>query len=308
LATTLPELDSKDLRLVHAIATYGGVTKAAKRLHLSQSAVSHALARLEQRLGVALFQRMGRSLQPTPVGRHLLERARPILEELAGLEAELRRGGVSRQRLRLSTECFTSYAWLPAIVARVEQRHRDLEVRIVLEATRRPMDALERDEIDLALAFAPVPVGRWARRLIVHDEQVVALSPTHALASKRRLVPDDLRDQTMFVYDVPGGDLRKAGRVLFGEGPYPRVRKVPLTEAIVEFVAAGLGVSLLPRWIVEPNVRAGRLVARRLTGVDLGRTWSAYWRRGSALEPAIESLVGDLAARVRLAPRSRAHS
>ena len=109
-------LETRDLRLVQAIAEQGGVTQAGRRLHLSQSAVSHQLAGLEERLGVALFARVRKRMVITPAGSQLLALAAELLPRLSLAPAQLRaqRANV-RRRLRLTTQCFTCYHWLPGV-------------------------------------------------------------------------------------------------------------------------------------------------------------------------------------------------
>src|SRR6476620_7214529 len=102
-------LEVRHLRLVRAIAEEGGPTRAAARLHLTQSAVSHQLAELEGRLGVPLFARVRRRLTPTAAGARLVEDARGILGELARVERELHRAGQTKRAVvRIVVETFTA--------------------------------------------------------------------------------------------------------------------------------------------------------------------------------------------------------
>ncbi|HWL86497.1 MAG TPA: LysR family transcriptional regulator, partial [Polyangiaceae bacterium] len=111
-------LEVRHLRLVRAIAEEGGPTRAAARLHLTQSAVSHQLSELEGRLGVALFTRVRRQLKLTPAGARLLEAARTMLVDLSRVERELHHAGTrKRATIRIAVECFTAYHWLPAVLA-----------------------------------------------------------------------------------------------------------------------------------------------------------------------------------------------
>ena len=108
------DVEVRHLRLVAAIADSGSLTRAGDRLHLTQSALSHQLRDIESRLGAALFLRVGKRLVLTPAGERLLASARDVLDRLQQTELEIRelgkeRGGV----LRLTTECYTCYHWLP---------------------------------------------------------------------------------------------------------------------------------------------------------------------------------------------------
>src|SRR5262245_33565742 len=135
------QLDSRDLRLVRSIVDGGGVTGAGRLLHLSQSAVSHQLAELERRIGVDLFDRVGRRMVPTPAGQRLAGASRSVLAELERVAAEVAGGGAGR-KLRIATECYTCYHWLPPLLPRYHALLPEVDVDIVLDATRHPLPAL----------------------------------------------------------------------------------------------------------------------------------------------------------------------
>src|SRR5262245_32783270 len=110
-------LDVRHLEMVQAIHEEGTVTKAATRLHVTQSALSHQLLGIEDRLGVTLFQRVGKQMVITPGGERLLSAGAIVLAELQQAERDIanektRRDGI----IRVSTECYTCYHWLPAHV------------------------------------------------------------------------------------------------------------------------------------------------------------------------------------------------
>src|SRR5437016_7021211 len=110
-------LDLEDLRLVAAVCEHRTLSRAALILHLSQSALSHRLSSLEDRLGIRLFDRLGRTMRPTGTGTHLSRSAAEILA--AVLQAE--EGARSKERtekpvLRLATQCYTCYNWLPPVL------------------------------------------------------------------------------------------------------------------------------------------------------------------------------------------------
>ena len=100
---SMPKLDLRHLQLVRAIAEEGSVTRAGLRLHLTQSALSHQLRDAEERLGVRLFERVGRRLLLAPAGERLLRSARTVLEELERAEEEVGRKGTARSLIRLES-------------------------------------------------------------------------------------------------------------------------------------------------------------------------------------------------------------
>ena len=274
-------LEIRHLRLVRAIAEEGGPTKAAARLHLTQSAVSHQLAELEGRLGVVLFERVRRQLTLTPAGTRLLETARTMLTDLARVERELHHAGArKREVLQLAVECFTAYHWLSGVVGTLAREHPHVEIRIVPEATREPVAALLRGKLDLAIVSSPVRDRELVTTPLFADEWTVICAPDHHLAARPFVSAVELGKETLFAHEAPRGDIERLRELIAGErAAMPRVIGVPFTDALVELVAAGLGIALVSRWAVGPWEARGDVVTRRFTRAGLAETWSAVHRR-----------------------------
>jgi len=270
------DLEVRHLQLVAAVADVGSLTRAGDRLHLTQSALSHQLRDIESRLGAALFLRVGKRLVLTPAGERLLASAREVLERLERTEHDIRE--MSRDRagvLRITTECYTCYHWLPPLLLHYRRTFPRVEVRIDVNATGRPVEMLLAGKIDLAVVSTPVADRRLATRPVFDDELVVVASRRHRFAQQTHVRLADMRDETLFVYP-PKEESSVLQRTLLPGGAAPaRVEEVLLTEAIVELVKAGLGVAVLARWAVQPVVDAGAIVARPLTARGLHREWRA---------------------------------
>jgi len=277
-------LEIRHLRLVQAIAEEGGPTRAGARLHLSQSAVSHQLAELEQRLGVALFTRVRRRLQLTPAGHRLLDYSRSALADLARVEREVVDVDArTRERLRVSTECFTCYHWLPLVLPELRRDFPHVDMRIVVEATRRPIEALLEGALELAIVSSRVRDKQLVVEPLFDDEWCVILPPSHDLCAKSFVVPSDLSKYPLFAHEASAQDAKRMRDLLIQEqAPMPELQEVPLTEAIVELVRADLGVGLMSRWAVSPYEDAGEIVTRRFTKDGLREQWSAVYRPDAA--------------------------
>ena len=272
----LMDLEVRHLRLVSAVAELGSLTRAGDRLHLTQSALSHQLRDIESRLGAALFLRVGKRLVLTPAGERLLATARDVLDRLDRTEQDIHQMGKARAgMLRLTTECYTCYHWLPPLLVRYRKRFPQVEVRIDVGATGRPLDMLLAGKLDLAIMSTPVRDRRLVSRPVFDDELVVVAARDHRFAKQTHVRLSDLRDETLYVYP-PKEESRVLQEVLVPSGHVPaRVEEVMLTESIAELVKAGLGVSILARWAVQPLVDAGSIVIRPLTARGLRRQWRA---------------------------------
>ncbi|MEQ8274938.1 MAG: LysR family transcriptional regulator [Deltaproteobacteria bacterium] len=288
-----PSLETRDLLLIRALADHGGVTRAASALHLSQSAVSHHLARLEAKLELTLFDRVGRGLEMTRHGHRLLEGAEAILSELSALERRLKPEAPTR--LRVATQCHTAYEWLAPVLRRFEERHPSTTVRLVTDAARAPLDALDEGRVDVAIAHAK-PRRAHRARFLVDDRFCVVLPRAHALSAKKSLKPQDLADETLVVHDLPVEELRKIGRELFGAQPPRRLTRIPVTEGILELVANAYGVSIMPGWAAGRARTRDDLVVRRLASTHAKRRWRAVWRKDAAAKATIPAFVEALVA------------
>jgi LysR family transcriptional regulator for metE and metH len=276
----MPTLEIRHLQLVQAIAEEGSVTRAGLRLHLTQSALSHQLRDAEERLGVKLFERIGRRLVLAAPGERLLSAARSVLEDLGQVEEEIRRGaGRAHAVIRLTTQCNTVYHWLPARLRRFQRTHPDVELEVVAGATDDPMPALVAGAIDLAIVYRATRDPRLRLRPLFRDEMVVVMHPRHRLSRAPFVAAEDLAPEHLILYSIPREANLVFREVLIPAGVAPRrVTHIQLTEAIVEMVKAGLGLSVLARWAVAPQIERGELVAVRLTRSGRYRHWSAAYR------------------------------
>src|SRR3954469_5498067 len=177
------DLKVRHLRLVAAVAEVGSLTRAGDRLHLTQSALSHQLRDIESRLGAPLFLRVGKRLVLTPAGERLLASAHDILERLERAEHDIRRMGEEHAGvLRITTECYTCYHWLPPLLMRYRRKFPRVEVRIDVEATRRPIEMLLAGKIDMAIVSSPITDRRLVSKKVFRDEVVLIASRHHRFA------------------------------------------------------------------------------------------------------------------------------
>jgi LysR family transcriptional regulator for metE and metH len=287
-------IELRHLRLLRAVAQHRTLTRAAVALALSQSALSRQLLDLEDHLGRALFVRRHRSLIPTQAGQELTALAAGVLPELEAAEARVR-ASEDEAPLRVATECYTCYRWLPQVLRELRRRHPAQRIVIDVDATRNPVDAVLHDAIDLAIVSAP----RRDRRLVsvpaFTDELVIVVGPGHPLAGRSHLEARDLSAETLFTFDVPFEETVISRRLFRPAGVRPaHVHRVPFTEAILELVSAGLGVAALAGWAVAPQVAAGRLAQMRITRRGLKRNWHLLRRRrASAGTEELVQMVRD---------------
>jgi len=280
-------LEVRHLKLIEAVAKEGGLTKAANRLHVTQSALSHQLRDIEDKLGAPLFLRLNKKMLLTQAGERLLSAAPSVLDELRRAEDDIQQIALNREGiLRISTECYTCYHWLPAVLKPFNNEFPRVEVRIVAEATRRPVEALLDGKLDIAITSTGVRNQKLIFKPLFKDELVAIVSPEHPYACRSFINARDFASEHLLVYALRNEELTIFQKILNPAGVTPkRVSRVELTEAIIEMVKAGLGISVMARWAVTPQVAAGTLCALPLTVRGLHRQWGAAVIRHKSTPP-----------------------
>jgi LysR family transcriptional regulator for metE and metH len=305
------DLEIRHLRLVAEIADAGSMTKAAGRLFLTQSALSHQLRDIEARVDTPFFVRLGRKMVLTAAGRRVLETARRVIADIERAEEDVRRlAGNTDGVIRVCTQCYTGYHWLGPLLTAFQRKHPRVTVHVAADATDRPVDALLEGRIDLAILIDPVRDRRVRLRTLFADEMVAIVAKGHPLARRRWVSPAELAAEHLLVYSSVPEESFLFQRVLGPLGLRPaKVSFIMLTEAMIELARAGMGIGILPRWSAQRAIGSGAVVALSITKKGLRRRWMAGTLAAqpdpAALADFID-LVADRALPVRTGARESA--
>ena len=271
-------LDTQPLAFLREVDRTGSLTAAADKLCLTQSAVSHAIRRFEERHGVKLWEREGRTLRLTPTGDYLLALANRVLPQLEhGLSVieDYARG--HRGAIRIGMECHPCQDWLMRVVDPFLAEWPDVELDVTSAFQFGGLAALLGHEIDLLVT--PDPIARpGLEYLPVFDyELVLAVAADHPLARKGFALPQDLAGETLVTYPVARERLDIFTQFLVPAGALPRRhRTVETTDLMMRLVASGRVVSATPDWLVREatgvqGVRLGQGIAKSIhLGLRMG--------------------------------------
>lgn len=261
-------LERIHLAIVQEVAKQGSLTAAAGTLCLTQSALSHAMKKLEQQLGTAIWLREGRSLRPTQAGVYLLALANRVLPQLEVAEERLRQYAQGeRGTLRIGMECHPCYQWLLKVVAPYLAEWPDVDVDVKQKFQFGGIGALFGFEIDLLVT--PDPLFKPGLRFepVFDYEQVLVVGARHPLASAPYVKPQQLTSEVLITYPVAAERLDVYNQFLMPAGITPKRHKtIETTDIMLQMVASGRGVAALPRWLVQEY--AGKL---EIVPVRLGR-------------------------------------
>ena len=269
----------------------GSLSAAARKLHVSQPAVSTRLRKLEQSVGEPLLLRTGRGVTLTPAGSHLYARALPMLEELLRLGQEVTGDGPLRGRLQLAATDIVAVHHLPPVLRKLRRRHPRLELAVFVEGTSGLLDLLETGATEIAVGTLPVDPARFEARALFHDPLVVVGPPKHSLARARKVSPEDVAGETWILHKSTSVTRRLVEGFFGALGLSLRVEmEISSPEAIRELVRSGLGLSVLPEAAVRRDIGSGRLARIPVQGFVIDRSSGWIVRRARPLSSAATAL------------------
>lgn len=250
------------LEVLDAIDRHGSFAAAAKALHRVPSALSYSVQKLEQDLDVTIFDRRGHRAVLTEAGRELLAQGRHLLAAAASLEGRVRQ--VARgweAELVIAVNDILPMAPFFGLCRDFYAGHRDTHLRLRREVLSGTWDALADGRADLAVGVTgDPPGGGYLVERLGEMDFLFVMAPDHPLAgcAEPLVAADRRRHRAVAAADSSRGLPARSVGLLAGQ----ETLTVPDLQAKMAAQTAGLGVGYLPRWLVAPEIAAGRLVAR----------------------------------------------
>ncbi len=287
-------LDSRQLRAFSVLARTGSFTRTAQELHLTQSAISHAIKGLESDMGCRLLDRLGKSVVLTQAGEQLLVRVERILEEMSSARSELGRlGKWGTSRLRIGASTTACQHVLPGVLREFKESFPQCAISIQPGDTPENIEALRAHQIDLAVNLEPHREAQLDFRPMFTDELQFIVSPLHPWAKAGKVARDEIAREHYILYGK-GSYTFKMIEAYFREDEIVLHSLLDLgnMEAIKELVKLGLGISIAAPWTARGEIEEKSLVALPLGRRKLKRRWGILHWRGRRLSLAEETFVG----------------
>ncbi len=249
-------IDVKHLLTIKRIKETGSLVEAADRLNVTQSALSHQLKDLENRLNVQLVLRKARPLKLSSAGERLARLADDIIPQIQHAERDIARlAGGETGRLHIAIECHSCFNWLMPSITAYREHWPDIELDLSTAFNFIPLPALLRGDLDLVLTSDPQEIAGVTYEPMFSYEGKLGVAKHHAFAKKTFVTAEDLATETLITYPVEQERLDVFTRFLDPAGVEPAaVRTAELTLMIVQLVASGRGVCALPNWALKEYV------------------------------------------------------
>lgn len=263
----------EQLRIFLAVAERQHVTRAAEALHLTQSAVSAAIAALETRHGVQLFDRVGRRIALTETGTAFMAEARAVLDRAETAEMVLEDlAREPRGRLRLHASQTVASYWLPARLVALRDLHPGIALRLTVGNTAGVAEAVAGGAADLGLVEGEVAQGGLHRQGVARDRLVLVMAADHPWAGLAEVPLGQLSAQPWVLREPGSGTRSEFEHWLAGQGlavaDLPGVLELPSNEAVLGAVAASRRLAALSHRAAETAAAAGRIRSLALPGAE----------------------------------------
>lgn len=275
-------IDSQHLAILREVSRLGSVTAAAEKLNVSQSALSHTIRKFEERHGIKIWMKSGRSLRFTQVGEYLLALAERVLPQMDHAERVLSDFAMGRRgALRVGMECHPCQKWLMRMTGPYLEQWPEVDFEVCTAFSFDGIAALIGYEIDVLITPDPlikpellfIPVFEYELVLVVHE--------SHPLAEKVYVEPQDLLTEELITVPVSLERLDIYTRFLVPAHCRPiRHSTVETTELMLRLSAAGRGVSVLPDWLLREQGAGLPVRALRLGKAGLHKSINLGVRRG----------------------------
>ena len=286
-------MELHQLRYFCAVAETGSFSRAAEHSHVSQPSLSQQILKLEAELGARLFDRLGRSVRLTEVGKTFLPRARAVLREL-----EAARGDVVESKDSISGQVAVGAIptvapyFLPSVLASFSKRFSESAVTVIEEITPVLLERLRAGSIDIAILALPVRGHEFDALPLLTEPLFAALPKKHILARRTAIALRDLRKEPFLLLRdghcfrenalAACDRARVSPQVVFESGQF---------SSLLGLVGAGMGVSLVPEMAVDRRAPA-RFV--RISDPGATRTIGALTLRGRSLSRAHHAFLSSL--------------
>lgn len=249
-------LEHSHLKIIQALHNNGTLTEAANALCVSQPALSHQISYLEKKLGIALWEKNGRTLRLTQAGHLLLEVANQVLPVLSQAEKTLKAYSEGCQGiLRIGVECYPCYEWLNSVIGQFMRKMPGIDIDIVHKFQFSGLEGLLNHHIDVLITPDLIKKEKIHYEILAAYQLVLLVSEDHPLASVEQLKPEMLCRETLLTFPVPPERLTVLVHFLTPSHLEPaKLKQMESLEIMLQMTALKRGVCVLPEWLADARI------------------------------------------------------
>lgn len=286
-------MTSRELQIFMMVAECGKMSEAAKRMYITQSSVSQAVASIEKEYGILLFERLSNCLFITSEGKQLLSYARGFFSVKDDMENFLANVSNNR-RLRVGATVTVGTCVISPILKRVKEQLPGIDISVNVANTHIVEENLLNNEIDVGLVEGHIDNADIVTTDVIDDSLVLVCPPEHRFSSRGCVELEELDGEDFILREKGSGT-----RALFEEQMSARHLKINIkwscynSEAIKNAVIDGHGLSVISRRLVEEEIRRGRLCACDIHGIDLSRHFAVAYHKNKYMAEELKMFMSE---------------
>ena len=286
-------MDLRQLEIIRAIADTGSFTAAGDKLHVSQSAISRQILLLEDELGEPVFHRIGRRIRITPAGEALLQLSHRVFQDLQDTVSTISDKRESLQgTIRLVGGMTVCLYVFPVLLSEVRRLHPHLDMKVTVGSAERSIAMLRSGGGDLGLLTLPVEASDLVAVPVLREELLLITYPTHPIAKKKTITPQDLDKQPFVLFETGSITRRLVEEFFARERIAPQIiMETENVEIIKAMVRSGLGMSIIPWQAAAADVRTKQLFCSRVAGAALERQTGWLYPKMSRLPRSVAEVM-----------------
>lgn len=288
-------MDIKYFRLIKTIEEEGSIANSAEKLFLTQSALSHQLRELEERLGFKVFLRTRNKWKLTDEGYELYKLGNSIFESIEksfqNIE-QLRTGSVGN--IKVSTECYSFYQGLSSFIQKMGLLYPEIDVDLILDATHQPISKILSNEIDIAIVTSK-PANETLSSIEVNEDEIFAIMhKENPLNKVDFLDTNDFSDAHLIIHSFPLETVSVYEQFLKPNKITPfKISAIPLTEVALEMVDANMGIMCMPKWALKSFKVSEDLIFKRVGKNGLKRTHYLVFRNADMVKKYVNDFISN---------------
>lgn len=267
-------MELKYFRLIKTIAEEGSIANSSERLFLTQSALSHQLRDLEERLGFKVFHRTRNRWTLTEEGEELHRLANILLKSIEeGFQTIQQIKDGSKGTIRLSAECHSFFHDLPAFVQKMAVLYPEIQIDLSLGATHQTISQILSDELDIAIVTTEPATEVLTSMEVFKDEIFVLMHEEHPLHELDYIDASHFSEVHLIINSFPMENVSVYEHFLKPNRITPRkISAIPFTEVSLQMVKANMGIMCLPKWTLDSFKLPEDLIFKRIGKYGLKRT------------------------------------
>ena len=285
------KLSIRNLKVFVTVCQEKNMTKAAKQLDISQPAASLAVREMEEYTGTTLFERDGRGIRLTKAAKHFYPMVQQMLKLYGEIENEMMKWS-STSSVHIGSSISIGACILPSVIREYNQNYPEIEVKVSINSSDIIEQAILDGNLDIALIEGSIHSDKIMSECFLKDELVAICGMFHPLAGKKQVPIDRLKNEN-FLFREKNSGTRELIETVFTQKDFffEPIWESTSTTALINAVAQGIGISILPKKMLQDQLDNHKVYSFSIEGIDLSRNYYVIYQKKRLMTVPVENFL-----------------